>query len=203
MDFLIWVLAGLLLSLVWTAWSCGRSYFKKGRIRGIDEAARELLAGIQTQLKEQSLPDEVRKALAGLQAWLDAGQSGQQLKTTCEVHLRTLGAALGEACWIKGHAAGVRRKMPAEGKIRLDLSLTEQLQLVRLANAGFQYMMPNVRLIDAHRFSGEEDALNAARAIARIELTIPAEHRPDVIHQVQSREAFIADWWGPVQLKTA
>ena len=93
--------------------------------------------------------------------------------------------------------------MPAEGKIRLDLSLTEQLQLVRLANAGFQYMMPNVRLIDAHRFSGEEDALNAARAIARIELTIPAEHRPDVIHQVQSREAFIADWWGPVQLKTA
>src|SRR5262245_9647870 len=91
MDFLIWVLAGLLLSLVWTAWSCGRSYFKKGRIRGIDEAVGELLAGIQTQLQEQSLPDEVRKALVGLQAWLDAGQSGQQLKTTCHVHLRTLG----------------------------------------------------------------------------------------------------------------
>ena len=203
MDFVLWALAGLLLSLVWTAWSCGRSYFKRGRIRGIEEAVRELQAGIETHLQGQSLPDDVRKTLAGLHAILDAGRSGQQLRTTCHVYLRNLGAALGDACWLKGHAAGVRRKMPADGKIRLDLSVLEQLQLVRLANVGFQYMMPNVRLIESHRFLGEEDALNASRAISRIELAMPVEHRPDVIRQVESREAFIADWWRPAHLRTA
>lgn len=203
MDLVMWVLAGLLLSLVWAASSCGRSYFKKGRLRGIDETVRELQAGIETQLLGQPFSDDVRKALGGLQVCLEAGRRNRQLGTACYPHLRALGAALGEDCWMKGHAAGVRRKIPAEGKFRLDLSLTEQLQLVRLANLGFQYMMPNVRLIDACRFLGEDDALNASQAISKLELAIPADHRPDVIRQVESRESFIVDWWGPPRLEIA
>ena len=158
---------------------------------------------METLLPGPSFPDEAHKALASLQACLDDGRHGRRLKTRCHAILRTLGAVLAEACWMRGHAAGVRRKMPAEGRTRIDLSLTEQLQLVRLANVGFQYMMPNVRLIDAQRFSGQDDALNASRAISRIELTIPAEHRPDVIRQLESRDAFISDWWGSVNFKAA
>jgi hypothetical protein len=205
MDLVVWVLAGLLLALIWTAWSCGRSYFKRGRFRGIDEAVRELQAGIETQLLGQTISDDVRKALDGLRACLEAARRNRQLgkATTCSPYLRALGAALGEQCWMKGHAAGVRRKMPAEGRIRLDLSLTEQLQLVRLANLGFQYMMPNVRLIDTCRFFGEDDALNASQTISKVELAIPAEHRPDVIRQAENREAFIEDWWKPRRLQTA
>jgi hypothetical protein len=41
----------------------------------------------------------------------------------------TVGDAIGDACWRKGHAAGIRRKAPAEGKIRADFSLNELLQL--------------------------------------------------------------------------
>jgi hypothetical protein len=204
-DLAVWVFAGLWLSTAWAAWSCGRSYFKKGRIRGIEETVRELQAGIETQLLGQSPSDDVRKVLSGLQTCLEGVRRsrGSGKATACYAHLRALGATLGEACWMTGHAAGVRRKMPGEGKIRLDLSLTEQLQLVRLANLGFQYMMPNVRLIEACRFLGEDDALNASQTISKVELAIPAEHRPDAIRQAQNREGFIEDWWRPARFQIA
>jgi len=113
-----------------------------------------------------------------------------------------LGAALGDACWVKGHAAGVRRKAPAEGKIRIDLPLLDLLQLGGLANLGFQHMMPNAKLLQIRRFVGEDDALEATRAITKIEGAIPREHRPDLLRQAASREQLIADWWRPVSGKS-
>jgi len=67
----------------------------------------------------------------------------------------------------EGACAGIRRKAPAEGKIRVDLSLTELLQLSWLAQLGFQHMMPNYRGFEIHRFSGEEDAWEGRRPSAR------------------------------------
>ena len=83
------------------------------------------------------------------------------------VHLSNLGYAVGEACWLKGHGTGVRRKAPAEGKIRLDLSLNELLQLSWLAHHGFQHMMPNYRSFEIFRFSGEEEAEEGAKAVSK------------------------------------
>jgi hypothetical protein len=109
--------------------------------------------------------------------------------------LWVLGAAFGEASWLKGHSAGMRRKAPAEGKLRLDLSLMELLQLGGLANLGFQHMMPNARLTELRRFSDEADAVDATRVISKIECAIPKKHRPDLLAQAESRERLIREWW--------
>ena len=113
------------------------------------------------------------------------------------VELWILGDAIGEACWIRGHGAGVRRKAPAEGRIRVDLSVTELLQLGWLAHLGFQHMMPNYRGFECYRFSGEDDARDAARAISRIEAAIPAKDRPvaDPSANYGRRLALIGEWW--------
>jgi hypothetical protein len=102
---------------------------------------------------------------------------------------------LGEACWLKGHSAGIRRKTPAEGKIRVDLSAIELLQLGGLANLGFQHMMPNARLWDLQRFAGKDDASEAAQAVTRLEAAIPKEHRPDLLRRAEGRLKLIDDWW--------
>jgi hypothetical protein len=62
----------------------------------------------------------------------------------------------------------VRRKAPAKGKIRVDLSLNELLQLSWLAHLGFQHMVPN-RGFEMHRFTGEQDALEGTFALGKIE----------------------------------
>jgi hypothetical protein len=66
---------------------------------------------------------------------------------------------------------------------------------------GFQYMMPNMRLIEVHRFAGKDDALEASLSISRLEAAIPKKIRPDLILQVQSRESLIEDWWLPITRK--
>jgi hypothetical protein len=197
-DIVLFILAGLLLALVYSAGSFSRSYFQKGRIRGVEEAVRELQAGMASQLGTEMAPG-LQKALASLRSCLDH-HPPRRAKGTDPIHaeLWVLGAALAEECWMKGHGAGVRRKAPEVGKIRIDLSAVELLQIGSLANLGFQYMMPNVRLIEARRFDGSDDALEASRSICKIEAAIPKKYRPDLILQVESRERLIENWWQPI-----
>jgi hypothetical protein len=91
----------------------------------------------------------------------------------------------------------VRRRAPTEGKIRVDLSVNELLQLSWLAHLGFQHMMPNYRGFEVYRFSGEEDAAEGAVAIGKIEASIPFEQRPiaDLTVQFKNRRELIEDWW--------
>jgi hypothetical protein len=89
----------------------------------------------------------------------------------------------------------MRRRAPAEGKIRIDLSLVELLQLGSLANLGFQSMMPNARLLDIRRFSGKDDAVEATRALSRLEAAIPRDHRPDLLRHADNRMQLIDNWW--------
>jgi hypothetical protein len=201
MDVVVWVVIGLFMGLAWSTLSMSRSFFEKGRIRGIRECVRELRRGTIAQLdfEDQKLPDDLRKALSALEALLDRAP----LKTKSEtdpIHaqLWTLGRTLAEACWLKGHAAGVRRKTPAEGKIRVDLSAIELLQLGGLANLGFQHMMPNTRLFELRRFTGRDDAVEAARALNRLEASIPKQHRPDLLRHAEDRMQLIDDWWKPI-----
>jgi len=75
--------------------------------------------------------------------------------------------------------------------------VTELLQLGWLAHLGFQHMMPNYRGFEIYRFSSEEDALEGARAVSKIEGVIPVKERPvaDLTVQFKSRQKLIADWW--------
>ena len=99
----------------------------------------------------------------------------------------------------------MRRKAPAEGKIRLDLSINELLQLSWLAHLGFQHMMPNYRSFEIYRFSSEEDAQEGALAVAKIEGVISTKHKSvdDLKVQFKKRQKLIRDWWetGPDRLR--
>jgi hypothetical protein len=199
MDIVI-LLCGLLVALVFATWSSARSYFEKGRRRGAEEATREILRGIAShcELEGQGVPESMAKALKAANVVHDK-RSKRGTASTDPYHARlwVLGDAVGESCWLKGHAAGIRRKAPAEGRIRVDLSLNELLQLSWLAHLGFQHMMPNYRGFEIHRFHGEEDALEGARAVSKIEAVIPAKERPfaDLSAQFEGRQKLITDWW--------
>jgi hypothetical protein len=194
------IFAVLLVGLTTACWSCARSYFDRGRLRGMEEATREIVRGISRhyELEGRDVPDAVAKALLAINT-ISRTRSIKAAGSIERYHLQLsiLGDAIGDSCWIKGHAAGVRRKAPVEGKIRLDLSLTELLQLSWLAHLGFQHMMPNYRGFEVHRFSGEEDALEGAKAIGKIEGAIPLKARPfaDLTVQFKGRHKMICDWW--------
>lgn len=165
----------------------------------MEEAIRELSRGLNSHYgNEESPPQPVVAALEKVKAAADKSRRPSNILTQrYHAELWSLGDAIGEACWLKGHAAGIRRKAPAEGKIRVDLSLNELLQLSWLAHLGFQYMMPNYRGFEIHRFSGEEDAKEGAIAVSRIEAAVPAKDRPfeDILIQVNRRQSLIDDWW--------
>ena len=58
-------------------------------------------------------------------------------------------------------------------------------------------MMPNYRGLELHRFSGEDEAMESAQAISKIEGVIPAKYRPfaDLSVQFKSRQKLISGWW--------
>ena len=90
------------------------------------------------ELDAQISPERLEKALNSAKAVFGRprkwrGSSGAPY----HAHLSMIGDSIGEACWLKGHAAGLRRKAPAEGRIRVDLTLNELLQLSWLAHLGF------------------------------------------------------------------
>ena len=166
----------------------------------MEEATREIVRGVSShyELEGQTIPERVAKALKGVKA-VSAKRSKMGKGSTDPYHaqLWIFGDAVGEACWLKGHAAGIRRKAPAEGKIRIDFSLNELLQLGWLAHLGFQHMMPNYRGFEIQRFIGEEDAREGAKAVGKMESVIPTKDRPfaDLSVQFKSRQKLICDWW--------
>ena len=165
----------------------------------MEEATREIVRGIGShyELEGQNVPERVATAMKAAKAVSSKCSKLKNGETDpFQAQLWILGDAIGEACWLKGHAAGLRRKAPAEGRIRVDLSLNELLQLSWLANLGFQNMMPNYRGFEIHRFSGEEDAQEGAMAVRKIEGAIPAAARPfkDLSVQLAGRQKLISDW---------
>lgn len=199
MDILL-LLGALQAVLVYSAFSAAKSYFEKGRVRGMEEAISELGRGVGSHyLRDgQTEPERVALAMKAIKAVTPkAKRRGSGATDPYHAQLWVLGDAIGEACWLQGHTAGMRRKAPAEGKIRVDLSPTELLQLSWLAQLGFRQMMPNYRGFEVHRFSGEADAREGALAISRIESAVPAKDRPfaDLAAQLMDRLKMISDWW--------
>ena len=69
MDILL-ILGGLLMAFVVASWSCANSYFEKGRLRGMEEATREIVRGLSShyELEGQTIPECVAKAVKGIKA---------------------------------------------------------------------------------------------------------------------------------------
>ena len=195
---ILFALVGLNVMLLLAGWSCSRSYYERGRLQGMRDAGREMIRGISShyELDGQGVPDSVHKAVAGVKT-ISAKNLARATTDPYEARFWNFGDAIGEACWRKGHGSGLRKREPAKGKFRIDLSLNELLQLSWLAHLGFQHMMPNYRGFEIHRFSGEQDAQEGAIAIGRIESAIPAAERPfdDLSIQLKSRQRLIIDWW--------
>lgn len=197
MDLLI-VVGTLLTFLVCVNWSCSKSYYEKGRLRGMQDAAREIIrgVGVHCDLEGASVPDSVTKAVAASKT-LSLRNMSPTTKAPYEARLWVLGDAIGDACWRKGHASGLKKREPAAGKLRIDLSDNDLLHLSWLAHLGFQHMMPNFRGFEIHRFSDADEAEEGSKAIGRLEAALPAaqRHFGDLATQLNNRQKLICGWW--------
>ncbi|QDL97988.1 hypothetical protein FLL57_11990 [Rhodopseudomonas palustris] len=197
------IVVGLLIALFWACWSSARSYYQHGRIRGMDEAVRQIVRGIgrHYEIAARASPEGVSKAIAEIKAMFNR-RPHLKPKDVERYHLQLsiLADAIGEACCSKGQAEGVEMMAPAEGHVRVDLSVIELLQLSRLAHLGFLHMMPNYRGLEIQRFSDELDAQEGTRSIYKLESAIPPKERPfvDLATHYRGREQLISDWWQPV-----
>ena len=199
------VLIVLLTLLLASTWSSARSYFAKGRLKGMEEATLEIIRGVDShyQTAGQAAPDHVTKAIEAVRSFA-RGASYEKSIDRYRARLWIFGDAVGAACWRKGYDVCKTQMTPAEDKIRVELSMSELLHLSWLAHLGFKKMMPNDRGIEMHRFNDEDDAQEGTRAIERLELAIPARHRPfdDPLAQSVNRHELIQNWW-PLQRKSA
>jgi hypothetical protein len=199
------VLIVLLAILLASTWSSARSYFARGRLRGIEEATLEIIRGIDShyQTAGQAPPDHLTKAVEAVRA-IARGVACEKSIDRTHARLWIFGDAVGAACWRKGYDACKQEMAPAPDKIRVELSMGELLHLSWLAHLGFRRMMPNDRGIEMRRFNGEDDAREGNRAIERLELAIPARYRPfdDPVAQSVSRHELIEHWW-PLQRRSA
>lgn len=177
-------------------------YVERRFPRRLVKIAEEVMRGAQPSLgtAERACAKEVLATFAEVKRHIEAGSTKQ------EAALWEFGNAIGESCLKKGYLEGVKTGAIPDGKIRIEVTLNELLQMSWLAHLGFQHMMPNFRGIEIHRFSGEDDAREAARSVAILECALPKTERPfgDVKVQILTRDKMISDWWVPkVQLKSA
>ena len=201
MDILA-ILAILLLSLAYASISSARSYFAKGRLAGMEEAAREIIRGVRShyEIAGQAPPDAVVRSIEDVRSF---AQQASPDKSIQRYHARlwTFGDAVGSACWRKGFEACRQRMLPRPDRVRLDLAIDDLLDLASLAHLGFRKMMPNDRGVETARFGGEDHARIVARAVERLELAIPEPHRP--MGHATVRQAMIRQWWRPLEKKSA
>ena len=195
------VIVVLLLLLFIAAFSSVRSYFAKGRLAGMEEATREVIRGIRSHfdVAGQAPPDYVVKAVEAVSSFARSASYEKSIHRY-QALLWTFGDAVGAACWRKGYETCQQKMSPRADRIRLELSVAELQDVASLAHLGFRKMMPNDRGIELVRFNGEDHALVAARAVERLELAIPADHRPSG-HSI-TRQTMIRNWW-PLERKRA
>jgi hypothetical protein len=199
------VLSVLLTILLASTWSSARSYFARGRLKGMEEATLEIIRGIDShyQTAGQAPPDHVTKAIEAVRSFARGASYEKSIDRT-HARLWIFGDAVGAACWRKGYDICKQEMTPGPDNIRVELSIGELLHLSWLAHLGFKKMMPNDRGIEMHRFNGEDDAWQGNRAIEQLELAIPARHRPfdDPLAQSINRHDLIQNWW-PLQRRSA
>ena len=200
MDILAVVLV-LLVLLLASTWSFARSYFLKGRLAGMEEAALEIIRGIRSHYESAGRPAPA-SLVKTVEAVRSPAHGASNLKSLARYQARlwAFGDAVGAACWRQGYDACKLRTSPAQDKIRIDLSVGELLYLSSLAHLGFKKMMPNDRDIELHRFSDEWHALEVTHAVERLEQALPENIR--TLDLSATRRDLIRNWW-PAERKSA
>jgi hypothetical protein len=195
MDILA-VIIGLLFLLLASAWSAAKSYFAKGRLKGMEEATLEIIRGIGShyEIAGRAPPDHVIKAIEAVKTLARAGSYEKRI-LRYQARLWIFGDAVGAACWRKGYDTCKLQMTPTDDKIRVELSIDELRHLASLADLGFKKMMPNDRGIEMRRFGDEQNALAGTHAVERLERAIPQMHRPS--DHAANRRALIRHWWPP------
>lgn len=189
---LSFLLIGFLLFL-WSMFCSIRSVVERSMPKRLEFIADEIVRGAQNHLgtSTAALPISVVEKCRDAKAVLALEKYAQYPA------LWDLGNAISEECWRNGFLEGRKLGEVPRGKIRLDLTVEELLQMSWLANLGFQHMMPNYRGFEIFRFSGEEDAKANARAVSILECAVPKGKRPfaDLTNQMRARDKMISDWW--------
>jgi hypothetical protein len=195
------VLVVLLVLLLASTWSSARSFFLKGRLAGMEEATLEIIRGINSHYEAagQSAPDYVTKAVESIKTFA-RGTSHEKSIRRYQARLWIFGDAVGAACWRRGYDACKLQMTPEQGRIRVDMPVSDVLHLTSLAHLGFKKMMPNDRGTEILRFDGEDHALAGACAVERLEQAVPELQRP--VGHSANRQALIQHWW-PLERKSA
>jgi hypothetical protein len=166
----------------------------RGKLDGIKSATTEIIRGVSHHYENErkKLPENVSDTIDKMRAQTENVKTAKEKCGAYDIWLWNLGSAIGEACWQDGHDAGQRWTEPQKGKIRIDLSVEELMQVSWLAHCGFQHCMND-------QFDGFENKQNAEKAqvaIGRLEFHIPREMRGDDPHaQSFNRQTMIWGRW--------
>ena len=98
------VLIVLLTILLASTWSSARSYFARGRLKGMEEATLEIIRGIDShyQTAGQAPPDHVTRAIEAVRSFA-RGASCEKSIDRAHARLWIFGDAVGAACWRRGY----------------------------------------------------------------------------------------------------
>jgi len=172
------------------AFVADRAVFTRGRLSGIREAVDEMMRGAAYHYQNDNQTSEaIRNALDDIKARLSKRRSARTKGNAVGADLSGLGRAMGDVVFGKGFEAGrdaqARLEAPINGKVRLDLSISELMQIRWLAHFGFEHTMWNTWDPEGAKprphadvvFKNQTDAQRATEAIDLLEQRIPKERR--------------------------
>jgi hypothetical protein len=172
------------------AFVADRAVFARGRLSGIKEAVDELMHGAAYHYQNDNQTSEpILKALNDVKGQLSKRRSTAMRGDAVSTGLSKLGRAMGDVAFGKGFDAGrgaqARLEAPIHGKVRVDLSISELMQIRWLAHFGFEHTMWNTwdpggtkpRPHTDVVFKNKADAQRATETIDLLEHRIPKERR--------------------------
>jgi hypothetical protein len=180
----------ILLAAAAVALIADRAVFARGRFSGIKEAVEEIMRGAAYHYQmDKQTSEPILNALKNMKARLSKKRFARMRGDTVGAGLSELGRAMGDVVFGKGFEAGrnaqARLEAPISGKIRVDLSISELMQIRWLAHFGFEHTMWNTWDPEGEKprphtdivFKNETDAQKATEAIDLLEQRIPKEKR--------------------------
>jgi hypothetical protein len=172
------------------AFVADRAVFTRGRLSGIREAVDEMMRGAAYHYQNDNQTSEpILNALKDIKARLSKKRSTRITGESISTALGELGRALGDVVFGKGFEAGrdaqARLEAPINGKVRIDLSISELMQIRWLAHFGFEHTMWNTWDPEGAKprphtdvsFKTRTDAQRATEAIDLLEQRIPKDRR--------------------------
>jgi hypothetical protein len=172
------------------AFVADRAVFTRGRLSGIREAVDELMRGAAYHYQNDNQTSErILNALNDIKARLSKKRPTRIAGDAVSTGLSELGRAMGDVVFGKGFEAGrnaqARLEAPINGKVRIDLSVSELMQIRWLAHFGFEHTMWNTWDPEGAKprphadvvFKNRTDAQRATEAIDLLEHRIPKDRR--------------------------